>query len=682
MGLKKSLVSALLCLAIINAGAIDQLEGQILPGDPLKQKEFFKPELSISSTNELLEEVLPSLPNRQAWESFLASLEAGDRAPVHAFIDPRSGAATNLAGAFPLIPGRGVGNQVRLEDLAARIGRPVRTLDATTVADAVLAFVRAHQAALGVDTRQLGAGRAAQVSPDLWQVSIPQTYRGVPVRHGRLAATLNNGNLVLVGTETWGNVRGLSIVAKIDAEEALKAGFEHVGGRTAEDELLGRPALEILPVAPPEHQQSEGFGGPVGAGYRHRLVWTFVFRRPPGYGRWEVIVDAHDGEVLALQDVNRYAKSAITGGVYPLTSTGVCPTPQTCGTLQSGWPMPFADTGLAAPNDFTNSAGIYNYLGGTATTTLAGKYVKIVDACGAISNSSTTGSIDLGGAGGDHDCVTGGGSAGNTASSRAAFYEINKIAEMARGWLPGNTWLQGQLQTNVNVNDFCNALWNGTSINFSLAGDGCRNTGEIAAVLDHEWGHGLDDNDAAGALSSSSEAYADIAAIYTCRPPASATASSGPTTRAAARPPTAQASTPTRPRWARPTAISSARACATPTGTSTPTMLPTPRSASSATPAGRAPAPATGRSTAPRRRRARRPGTWSRAISGRRPSTSTARPRSSSATSSSTKAAATSAHGTPARAASPPRVAERPTPTCSGWPPTTTTATSPMARRT
>ena len=33
-------------------------------------------------------------------------------------------------------------------------------------------------------------------------------------------------------------------------------------------------------------------------------------------------------------------------------------------------------------------------------------------------------------------------------------------------------------------------------------------------MFDHEWGHGLDDNDAGGALSNSSEAYADIAAIY------------------------------------------------------------------------------------------------------------------------------------------------------------------------
>src|SRR5262249_54270129 len=107
-----------------------------------------------------------------------------------------------------------------------------------------------------------------------------------------------------------------------------------------------------------------------------------------------------------------------------------------------------------------------------------------------------------------------GASAGNTASSRSCFYEVNKIAELARGYLPANTWLQSQLTANVNIALTCNAFWNGVSVNFYRSGGGCRNTGEIAGVFDHEWGHGIDDNDANGILSNSSEGYADITAIY------------------------------------------------------------------------------------------------------------------------------------------------------------------------
>ena len=46
------------------------------------------------------------------------------------------------------------------------------------------------------------------------------------------------------------------------------------------------PRLEIVPTAPPEHQRGEGFAGPVGAGYGHRLVWVFTFQRPPDEAQW------------------------------------------------------------------------------------------------------------------------------------------------------------------------------------------------------------------------------------------------------------------------------------------------------------------------------------------------------------------------------------------------------------
>jgi trimeric autotransporter adhesin len=506
-------------LAFVLGGAVWAAKPKEPGGSYLDQKAFFKPELYISSSQVPVEEILDRLPNRTAWEGYRAALEKagavapGREAPL-AFIDPRSGAATNLVGAFPLVPGRGAGNRLKLADLSKTLGRPVTKVNAQTVLEAVLAFVNANQDVLGVDVTQMGEGRAADVTADLWHVSIPQTFHGVPVRYGRLAATINRGNLVLIGTETWGNVRGFNTNPKIDGEQALAAGFAYAGGQSALDTILRKPTLEALPVAPPGLQNGDSFAGPVGAGYKHLLVWTFVFQRFPDDALWEVIVDAHDGEVLALQDVNQYVNQSITGGVYPVTSTGICPTNGTCGTMQSNWPMPFADTGFASPNNFTNSAGVYNYTSGTATTTLTGQYVDIVDNCGAVSNSSATGLINLGGTNNQHDCTTGGGGAGNTPASRTAFYETNKLAEMARGWLPSNTWLQSRLTTNVNINQTCNAFWNGVSINFYRSGGGCRNTGELAGVFDHEWGHGLDDNDTAGSLSNSSEAYADIAAIY------------------------------------------------------------------------------------------------------------------------------------------------------------------------
>ena len=51
-------------------------------------------------------------------------------------------------------------------------------------------------------------------------------------------------------------------------------------------------------------------------------------------------------------------------------------------------------------------------------------------------------------------------------------------------------------------------------MNFYRESGGCANTGQLAGVFDHEWGHGMDDNDVNGSIPSSSqgggEGMADI----------------------------------------------------------------------------------------------------------------------------------------------------------------------------
>ncbi len=487
----------------------------VVPKEPaasLDQKEFFRPDLYLSNGVMPLQQALPQLANREAWNAFLQRSAAGGPR-VSAFIDPRSGAAANVIGAFPLLPGDGAGNAVTLADLSRDLGRPVTAVTEDVVASVVRLFVEAHAEILGIDVAELGVVRARLANADLWHVSIPQVLNAIPVRHARLVAAISHGNLVVIGVEAWGGVR-VSDKARVTAAQALDAGFAFADGRQDDDVIVRSPSLVVIPIAPAEVQNGEAFAGPIGSGYAHRLAWTFLFRRPPDLAEWEVLVDAHNGDILAFEDKNQYVAKQATGGVFPLTSTEVCPTPQTCGTMQLDTPMPFTNTGFPAPNNFTNSAGVYDYTAGTAISTLAGRYVRITDNCGAVSLSSATGDLAFGGVPTNHDCVTPGtGGAGNTSASRSCFYETSKINEQARGYLPANAWLQAQLTANMNINQTCNAFWNGSSVNFYRSGNGCRNTGEIAAVFDHEWGHGMDDNDTGGALSNSSEAYADIAAV-------------------------------------------------------------------------------------------------------------------------------------------------------------------------
>ena len=64
---------------------------------------------------------------------------------------------------------------------------------------------------------------------------------------------------------------------------------------------------------------------------------------------------------------------------------------------------------------------------------------------------------------------------------------------------PDLPWMTVSLLAKVNHNRTCNAFWNGSSINFFVAGNGCNNSGRIFDVVAHEWGHGFDQNAPGGA---------------------------------------------------------------------------------------------------------------------------------------------------------------------------------------
>jgi hypothetical protein len=241
----------------------------------------------------------------------------------------------------------------------------------------------------------------------------------------------------------------------------------------------------------------------VGNGYGHRLVWQLHPSFAGDHGSWEMLVDAHTGEVLSFEDKNHYAE--VKGGVLPVTNDGISPD----GVEQAGWPMPFDNVSTTSGTITTDTGGNLNATG-NMTSNLSGQYIRMNDNCGSISLTQN-GGIDFGTSGGT-DCTTPGfGGAGNTHASRTGFYELNRIKEMARAFLPGNTWLTQQLTSNMNINNTCNAFWNGSTVNFYRSGGGCFNTGEIAGVFDHEWGHGMDANDAVPSIASpSGEGVADI----------------------------------------------------------------------------------------------------------------------------------------------------------------------------
>lgn len=494
-GLKVFLLMTALSLAF-SSGLIRAFETPDRTG--IAQAGFRLSELDLQTVYRL-----PGQLPDQAASQALADLAILGLSTDSGRIDARGGGWATLMLSEPMLPGKGVGNRLKWENLGRKMPKN-ETEFRNAVSQAFRDYIDAASKELRIDPLELsGAGKiTVHHNKNTVQIYIPRVFKGIPVRGNYLTATINSGNLVLLGTRAWGRIN-TSVVAAIDADEALDSVQSHVVAYQLNGAWRS-PELALVPVIRGASPTSNG----IGEGYGYRLVWVLRPVFDGDYRRFEALVDARTGELLSFEDTNQYVTSQreVTGGVLPVSNDGVAPD----GVEYGGWPMPFDRVSTPAGTVTTDSGGNLPVpVDGNITSSLAGEYVTINDNCGPISLTSA-GDIDFGTAAGT-DCATPGfGGAGNTRASRTGFHELNRIIEMGRGQLPNNNWLQQQLTANMNINQNCNALWNG-AVNFYTSGGGCANTGELAGVFDHEWGHGMDANDATpGIASPSGEGIADV----------------------------------------------------------------------------------------------------------------------------------------------------------------------------
>ncbi|MCQ4163406.1 fibronectin type III domain-containing protein [Tahibacter harae] len=414
-----------------------------------------------------------------------------------------------------LVPGRG--NALKLQqfglDREVDINLGLVAAKAREFIDSVPELLQTAGLELKLDAeRSLVTGGDRPV----WFVEFGQYHQGVRVEGAHVYVRVAQGNIVQFGAERVADVR-ISATPATTREAAFAQAWKELGfpAGTKIDEMVEAGALSIYPVLPAGDGVGERYRGMAGLGYEHVLAWRYVFRLPDDDTTFQVLVDAHSNRVLEVRNLTVNVSAKVSGGVYPTTNSDT--------EIVVDFPFAAVTNG---GSKVTDALGIYDYSGGTATTALDGKYFRMVDSCGAISlSNSSDGNLALGSSAGT-DCTTPGvGGAGNTHASRSGFYHLTNINTKGRSFFPSNTWLQSKVTANMNVNQTCNASWNGTALNFYKSGPSasdpsvlCSNTGEIAAVFLHEWGHGLDTNTGGEASEyGSGEAVGDTFAFLETR---------------------------------------------------------------------------------------------------------------------------------------------------------------------
>jgi len=447
-------------------------------------------------------------PLERSESAVLAGLESRwetvhQKIPVRwqVWVDERTGAiAYAEGGRIPWIPG--AGNSLTTGSIAPFLRPGSRTVDMAAMEAIARNHLRHVSGLLGVDGTSLvlNRGRSGHPADDLWFVDFDVVHGGLPVEGARVVFRVNHGNLIQLGTENLPSPGSEVPETRLTREQAFAAVSRYVGGFSAADTFVDHGSLHLLPADVQSPWLMEGFE--IGHGRGLAKVWQVTFRRNGEPGTWQARVDAATGEVLAFTDVNRYAQ--VTGGVGPYGA-------------EAARPMPFAYLSSGAAS---SSSGLYSYTG-PVSSALSGLFVAIADQ--TCSGSNTPGTISLAsGAGGTiafgtsagTDCTTPGyGGTGNTHAARTQFYYVNRAKEIARGWWPGNRWLNQQLTAKVNLNATCDAFWDLSALNFFKSGGGCADTGEIAEISLHELGHGLDSNDGNGAADpGTGETYGDFTA--------------------------------------------------------------------------------------------------------------------------------------------------------------------------
>jgi hypothetical protein len=416
----------------------------------------------------------------RGWNLF--QLDHGD---WNAYLDARNGFVESAEGAgIPWISAGKIADLSGLERVARR-------------------FLADHPGLFGTDGKdlRLNIGRSGPASDSLWLIDFDVLRGDLAVEGARIVFRVGHGRLIQMGSERLPSTLTEAPPVRVTREAAYAKLSAYVGGFDRQvDRLVDRGSLHLLPIAVRDDRFAEGFD--FAKGYGLETVWQLSFRRKGAIGTWRVRVDATTGEIVEF--LNTDLDAAATGGVAPDSSSGT----------EILRPMPFTDLG---GSQATNSAGMYSYSGSPVSSTFNGLFVGIAETCGGIlMSSNAAGDLPFGTTSAGNCATPGYGGSGNTRAARTSFYHVNRGKDMARGWLPGNAWLNSQVVVSVNNSDACNGYWNGNRILLYNAVPGaCGASGEEPGFILHEFGHGVDQNDGNGLDLANTEAYADVTAALT-----------------------------------------------------------------------------------------------------------------------------------------------------------------------
>ncbi len=138
---------------------------------------------------------------------------------------------------------------------------------------------------------------------------------------------------------------------------------------------------------------------------------------------------------------------------------------------------------------FADSGGVFNLPFGDPNVPAVFSLQGLYSDCRVLNGSAPTMNVSLGQT---QNNITF--AAPATIKHLTAYNAVNRIHDYMKSKFPAFTTLDISMPTNIELTSgTCNAFYNGASVNFFAAGGGCLSTSEVADVVYHEYGHGIND---------------------------------------------------------------------------------------------------------------------------------------------------------------------------------------------
>jgi len=396
-----------------------------------------------------------------------AAILGSEPARLYRYWPDRQARLAQSEGWTQWTEGAGEGWKARFDEktgMAHRAWGPGIELGALESADdvalALLELLRAHPELTGLDDDELALSAAGYVEhSDTWHVQLERLVDGVPMVRSGVNATIKRGRLIHLRMETHPAASELGTSPELGAETAIEEAISQGPAFEGAHDIL-EARLVVLPL-----QQ--------GGLLTYELAWETTTESADPLGRWVSYVDAHNGDLLSFHNDIRFASGEIQA-THDLRWPS--------GDLVTS-PVRYANVFSAATITQTDELGAWTVEDeedGYATQ-LRGAHVQVNngdgdDASAALYDGETYTWTD-------EDA---------TMAEIDSYVFLHDVWDWLMVFAPEVTDLADlPVTSNVNLNSSCNAYYDGNSVNFYKSGGSCNNTGRLADVNYHEWGHGF-----------------------------------------------------------------------------------------------------------------------------------------------------------------------------------------------